>query len=85
MNVVLPPIFFYAVGTLLVVFGVLRAVVLGRRRGGAAGDDSGEITEDTPARARTRKRHVAFGIVWVVMGLFLIVSTAGVLRMHRGF
>ena len=87
MNIALPPIFFYEVGTLLVVFGVLRAVVLGRRRGGAGGDgdgESGELVEDTPARAKTRRRHLAFGIVWVVMGLFLIVSTAGVLKMRHG-
>ena len=28
----LPPIFFYVIGTMLMVFGALRAVVLGRRR-----------------------------------------------------
>jgi hypothetical protein len=84
MNIALPPLFFYAVGSLLVVFGVLRAVVLGRRRGGAADGEGGELVEDTPARLRTRRRHLAFGIVWVVMGLFLIISTAGVLKMRSG-
>ena len=81
MNIAIPPIVFYAVGTLLIVFGVLRALVLGRRRAPAEG---GEVVEDTPARAKTRRRHLAFGIIWVVMGLFLIVSTAGVLRMRSG-
>ena len=69
----LPPLFFYAIGTLLVVFGALRAVVLGRRRGDR------ELTEDTPERAKARKRHLAMGIIWVLMGAFLIVSTAGIL------
>ena len=74
----IPPVLLDVVGAMLIVFGILRAVYLGRRR------PSRELTEDTPARARTRKRHVAFGIVWVVMGLFLIISTAGVLKMRSG-
>jgi hypothetical protein len=77
MNIVLPPLFFYAVGALLVVFGALRIVVLGRR------NPNRELSDDNPARARIRKRHVAFGVVWIVMGLFLVASTAGVLRMRH--
>jgi hypothetical protein len=73
MNVVIPPLFFYVVGALLVIFGALRAATLGRRRA------SRELSEDTPAAAKARKRHLTFGIVWVIMGLFLIASTAGVL------
>ena len=77
MNVVIPPLFFYVVGALLVIFGALRAVTLGRRNAGK------ELSEDTPQQAKARKRHLTFGIVWIVMGLFLIVSTADVLRMHH--
>jgi hypothetical protein len=77
MNVVIPPLFFYVVGALLVIFGGLRTVTLGRRR------DSRELTEDTPQAAKARRRHVTFGIVWVVMGLFLIFSTAGVLSFRH--
>jgi hypothetical protein len=73
----LPPIFFYAVGTLLVVFGGLRVAVLGRRRGDR------EITEDTPERAKARRRHAIWGVIWMAMGVFLIVSTAGVLGARR--
>ena len=69
----LPPIFFYVIGTLLVVFGVLRTVVLGRRNADR------EITEDTPERAKARRRHKIMGVIWVVMGGFLIASTAGIL------
>jgi hypothetical protein len=79
MNLVIPPIFFYAVGTLLVIFGGLRILYLGRRRA------EKEIQEDTPELAKTRKRHVTFGIVWILMGLFLIISTAGVLRVRSPF
>jgi len=77
MNVVIPPLFFYVVGALLVVFGALRAATLGRRK------DARELSEDTPQAAKARKRHVTFGIVWIVMGLFLIFSTADVLRMRH--
>jgi len=77
MNVVIPPLFFYVVGALLVIFGALRAATLGRRR------PSRELTEDTPQAAKARKRHLTFGIVWVAMGLFLIASTAGVLSFRH--
>jgi hypothetical protein len=78
MNITIPPVLFYALGALLVVFGTLRALTLGRLRPGR------ELDVDTPARAQERKRHLTFGIVWVAMGLFLIVSTLGVIKM-RGF
>jgi uncharacterized membrane protein len=77
MNVVIPPLFFYVVGALLVIFGALRAATMGRRR------ESRELSEDTPQAAKARKRHLTFGLVWVAMGLFLIVSTAGVLSFRH--
>jgi hypothetical protein len=77
MNLVIPPIVFYVLGALFLVFGTLRAVVLGRRR------SDRELTEDTPQRARMRRRHVMFGIFWILTGLFLIASTAGVLSRHH--
>jgi hypothetical protein len=78
MNVVIPPVFFYAIGTMLVVFGALRSAILGRRR------VSRELTPDTPDRAKERRRHFRWGIIWVLLGLFLILSTSGVLRSHGG-
>jgi hypothetical protein len=71
--ITLPPIFFYAIGTLLVVFGALRSVILGRRRADR------ELTEDTPERAKARRRHLVMGLIWIGMGVFLIASTAGIL------
>jgi hypothetical protein len=70
MNITLPPIFFYVIGTLLVVFGMLRAAMLGRRR------VEREIVDDTPAMARTRRRHLGWGVAWVLTGIFLLASTA---------
>src|SRR5262245_45779337 len=74
MNLVIPPLVFYVAGFALVVGGVLRALMLGRR------NPRREISDDDPGRARARRRHLTFGVVWVLMGLFLIASTAGVLR-----
>lgn len=73
MNLVIPPVFFYAVGTLLVVFGTLRSIILGGRRADR------EIQDETADALKARKRHRIWGIIWVLMGLFLIASTAGVL------
>jgi hypothetical protein len=75
--ITLPPIFFYAIGTLLVVFGGLRIAFLGRRRADR------ELTADTPDRAKARRRHTIWGIIWMAMGLFLIGSTAGVLGLRH--
>jgi hypothetical protein len=75
--ITLPPIFFYAIGTLLVVFGALRVAFLGRRRADR------DVTDDTPDRAKARKRHQLWGVIWVVMGAFLIASTAGILGIRH--
>jgi hypothetical protein len=80
MNLVIPPLFFYAVGAVLVLSGVGRALTLGRRRPerDIQGEEPGSPAADKAAKAR--RRHLIFGIVWVLLGLFLILSTAGVLR-----
>ena len=75
--ITLPPLFFYAMGTMLIVFGTARAIVLGRRR------PDRELTEDTPDRAKARRRHRIMGVIFVVMGAFLIASTAGILGGKR--
>ena len=76
MNI--PPIFFVAIGAVMVVFGGTRAFVLGRRRAG------GEIVDDTPARAKVRRNHLIFGVVHVAMGIFLILLTTGVIPSRSG-
>ena len=74
MNLVIPPLIFYILGAALVVAGAIRALTLGRR------DASRELADDDPKKAGARRRHLAFGVVWMGMGLFLLASTAGVLR-----
>jgi hypothetical protein len=78
MNLVIPPLFFYLMGAALTIGGAVRAATLGRRR-----DASREITADTPERARERRRHRIWGLLYVATGLFLIASTAGVLRLRH--
>jgi hypothetical protein len=77
MNIVIPPIFFYVMGAILVVAGAVRSGTLGRR------NPDRELVDDTPERAKARRRHLTFGLVWVAMGLFLIFSTAGLLRLRH--
>jgi hypothetical protein len=87
MNI--PPSVSYALGALLIVFGVLRAYYLGWKhrpaaeapaQGGAEGEGEG-----APPRRLDRddgyKRHIRFGIIWVAMGLFVVISAA--IAAHR--
>jgi hypothetical protein len=74
----LPPVFFYAIGAFLAVFGAARALVLGRRRAGR------EIAEETPERAKLRRNHLIFGTVHFVFGILLILLTSGVIRSRLG-
>ncbi len=78
MNVVIPPLIFYVVGAALVIGGTVRALTLGRR------NPEREIADDDPIRIGARRRHFTFGLIWIAMGLFLIVSTVGVLRSKWG-
>lgn len=78
MNIVIPPLIFYVVGTALVIGGTVRALTLGRR------NPDREISDDDPTRAAARRRHLIFGLIWVAMGIFLILSTVGVLRSKWG-
>jgi hypothetical protein len=83
MNVSIPPALLYAIGTVLVVFGGLRAWHLGWRKkpAPAAPGEAPESPDldEAPAWDRDRgggyKRHITFGMLWLVMGLFLIIST----------
>ena len=70
----IPPVFFYAIGAFLSVFGAARAIFLGRRR------PERELVDDTPARAKARRNHLIFGTMHFVFGIVLILLTSGVLR-----
>jgi hypothetical protein len=72
----LPPALFYGLGTVLIVFGVLRAVFLGWRQKPQPAEDLEEAgTGWSRSSGGGYKRHLTFGVLWVVMGLFLVLST----------
>jgi hypothetical protein len=83
MNIQIPPVFFYFIGCLLIVFGALRAYQLGwKRRGQSLSDEiraeeaaSGGEPPASRMGARPEKRHMTFGVLWVAMGIFLVIST----------
>lgn len=65
------PVFLpYLVGIMLLVFGSLRAIFMGWQR------RDREIDEEVSSGRRKGPRyHLMVGILWVVMGLFLVIST----------
>jgi len=85
MHVNLPPILFYVIGLALVIFGGLRVKYLGaprvprRRHGDWDEDDSSadrpDDDEQRPVRGPEQLRHVRWGIIWILLGLFLLIST----------
>ena len=92
MQLNLPPFLFYAVGSMLIVFGALRVKYLGaprvRRRpdhdetGGEASDDQAGEPEERLERGPEQHRHIRWGIIWILLGLFLVVSTFIQVRRH---
>lgn len=76
MRLNVPPIIPYVVGAMLVLFGLLRAKYLGAPRPPRATDDDSGAGEDAaPVRGKEQRRHVRMGFVWVLLGLFLLIST----------
>jgi hypothetical protein len=64
------PVFLpYLVGIVLVIFGSLRALMLGWQRRNQPVDD------EVGARKKGPRYHLMVGILWMVMGLFLVIST----------
>jgi hypothetical protein len=92
MNI--PPQVAYAFGALLIVCGVLRGYFLGlKKRPGATqapaqtaaqtATDDGEDAAPVVRRDDSYKRHIRFGIIWVALGLFLVISTLSVTLRQR--
>jgi hypothetical protein len=86
MQLNLPPIIPYVVGCVLIVFGALRVKYLGaprlRRRpadddqaGGEASADPAGEPEERLERGPEQRRHIRWGAIWILLGLFLVVST----------
>ena len=78
MHLNIPPTIPYAVGVMLVVFGVLRAKYLGAPRVPRETEEEAdaETSAVAPAiRGKEQRRHMRMGVVWVLLGVFLLVST----------
>jgi hypothetical protein len=80
LRVNIPPIVTYIFGAFLIVFGILRVKYLGAPRPpeteeGAPDDNA------PPVRGVVQKRHVRWGVIYVLLGLFLIISTY--IQIHR--
>lgn len=92
MRLNVPPIIPYVVGAMLILFGILRAKYLGAPRMPRISDqeaDAGPFTDVSasakPARGKEQHRHLRMGVVWILLGLFLLVSTYVQIRRGRGF
>ena len=85
MQLNVPPIIPYAIGFILILFGALRVKYLGaprpRRRpdddeaGAGASADPAVETEESLERGPQQRRHIRWGIIWILLGFFLVVST----------
>jgi hypothetical protein len=76
MQLNIPPIIPYAVGAMLVIFGVLRVKYLGAPRAPRITEEEAETsTNPSPIRGKEQRRHLRMGVVWVMLGLFLVIST----------
>jgi hypothetical protein len=70
------PLVPYVFGAMLVVFGMLRVIYLGAPRPPQATEDEGVVPEDAaPVRGPTQRRHVRWGAINVLLGLFLLIWT----------
>jgi hypothetical protein len=87
----IPPIIPYVVGAMLVLFGSLRIRYLATPRPTALAQGGDEVDRDDgdgaspvpkPARRKEQRRHLKMGVLWIVRGLFLLVSTY--LQVRRG-
>lgn len=66
----------YAFGTILLVFGIVRAKVLGAPREGRQPTEGTDASSETSLeRGPAERRHVRWGIIDIVMGLGLIIWT----------
>ncbi len=88
MQVNLPPIIPYIIGLALIVFGGLRIKYLGaprarRERDADLRDDEAlsPPREEVVERGPEQRRHIRWGIIWILLGAFVVISTY--MQAHR--
>lgn len=84
----IPPLVTYLFGAFLIVFGIVRVKYLAAPRALPAepGEGEGEAgapapVDAVPVRGKAQRRHLRWGVIYVLLGLFLIVSTY--IQLHR--
>jgi hypothetical protein len=77
MRLNVPPLIPYVVGAMLVIFGALRMKYLGAPKESRPRDDEESASTEQPplTRGKEQRRHLRMGVVWILLGLFLLVST----------
>ena len=86
MHINIPPAIPYTIGAILILFGILRAKYLAAPRAPRLADDDqadssvGKV-EAAEIRGPEQRRHLRMGIVWVLLGLFLVITT--IMQMRR--
>jgi hypothetical protein len=81
MRLNIPPLVPYVFGVILVTFGVLRVKYLAAPRPPRASEGDDSSTEGPPVRGPLQHRHLRWGVIYVLLGLFLVISTY--LQTHR--
>lgn len=75
-GVPLPPIVLYVLGAILVMYGILRAKCFGAPRTPRESDEKADVPKETSlVRGPTEHRHLRLGILSVLLGLFIMLST----------
>ena len=82
MQVNIPPIVPYVVGAILILFGSIRIKYLSAPRAPRPSDDDNGSNEAPLVRGKEQKRHLRWGVIYILLGLFLFVSTY--LQVRRG-
>jgi len=75
MQLQIPPLIPYLLGATLAFFGLLRIKYLGAPRVPRASNDDAASIEEVAVRGKEQRRHIRMGVVWILLGLFLAVST----------
>jgi hypothetical protein len=76
MRLQIPALIPYLFGAVLVVFGIVRVKYLAAPRPPRDASDEPEGAEQAaPVRGPVQKRHLRWGVIYVLLGLFLLIST----------
>ena len=82
MQVNIPPIVPYVIGAVLILFGSVRIKYLASPRAPRPSEDDDGSNEAQLVRGKEQKRHLRWGVIYILLGLFLLASTY--MQVRRG-